>query len=1092
MKYTVCLIFLCCSAAFSLKAQQKWEHPKSDKEVLQLFKIAENYLNTDTVKAAVEIRKLDAYCAANVAQLPAYVAILKIWQAWYQFAAVNKSDSFKTAGRRYIQQALKIYQAAPSSNIVDSFSLDIKNLGYSFYDINQLDELVPIDQLWRLMVYAKYQPNHGYDFSLFIRGQDLFFKDEFKIAGNLCEYDLLYFNVDQTVKDLNYHFFQQAGKVFMLLRDYEEWRINGIDLKEGDRLYDRFYNQILEWKKVMKPLMVEGNEPTDPSFIVNRRINYHYILTRLMLNFLNTGRFIFRQSEPTVLLRKYLEDDLSKELLLLAKHQQNDYHAILNYTLVYQQVAYMYYNIGQYDRCVGQLVDGFNFINQFKHWSNVWWGGRDLNFFQQNLRYKAYKAWGKNEYADIFIDYLKRTYPHPGEKNDSNKLKWDEYTLVRCEEVLSELESNNKQKAKDLFAQLLDTVMHGTNEIYPGKNYEPFLKYTAAKICIAFQFWDFADFYVKETYEQIKPNDLFYREYFYDAILQSMISNTQNTKKFTYDLSLQTALFYSNQLLEKNFVFLTPDQKLTYFQKHIQPFFDCYTTLLVRKDLEIYPELKKNVISQLMSAKGLLQSLDEILSTIQFQTGSSSIDSSLTDFKRNMFVLNKRIQRTSGDIALRVNSNSSDNELYKSMQDEVVQLLDIIIRQSNFYKSGVSIQHQSIQQKLPSNTVVIDAIRYRNVFTDTVAYAAILLTKDTVQVVQWFKEQALLNVLTNPASSPQLSKINQVQQRGLKLGQTSKQDSTRKKVEGDALFATIIQPIEKYLKPQIQLIPDGWLNRISIAAVKAKDYFIFQKYHLKQFSSAYQLSKASDSLVIKNKKWLITGGIQYNNNACVDSLQKRTLLQPKYQWAYLPGSLKEAQLLSKQFAKHANITLKSQDALTDVDSLFSKYDIIHLATHGFYFDSAEVKEYYNQQFQSDNIALMPMLRTGLVLANANCPPETSNARWKADGYLLGYEIASLNLAQCELITLSACESALGDIQSNLGVVGLQRALKTAGVKSMLMTLWKIPDEPTVEFMQHFYGFLLQGKTKSQALKHTQVIMSKKYDVSSWGAFVLID
>jgi CHAT domain-containing protein len=49
-------------------------------------------------------------------------------------------------------------------------------------------------------------------------------------------------------------------------------------------------------------------------------------------------------------------------------------------------------------------------------------------------------------------------------------------------------------------------------------------------------------------------------------------------------------------------------------------------------------------------------------------------------------------------------------------------------------------------------------------------------------------------------------------------------------------------------------------------------------------------------------------------------------------------------------------------------------------------------------------------------------------------YLLGYELAAQNLSNCKLITLSACESALGDIKSNLGVMGLQRAIKLAGAQ----------------------------------------------------------
>lgn len=72
-------------------------------------------------------------------------------------------------------------------------------------------------------------------------------------------------------------------------------------------------------------------------------------------------------------------------------------------------------------------------------------------------------------------------------------------------------------------------------------------------------------------------------------------------------------------------------------------------------------------------------------------------------------------------------------------------------------------------------------------------------------------------------------------------------------------------------------------------------------------------------------------------------------------------------------------------------------------------------------------------------------------------------------------------------------MGLQRAIKLAGAQKMLqITLWKIPDNETVEFMQLFYDFLLGKRlTEEESLKKTQ-LMSKKYAVSKWGAFVLIE
>jgi len=91
-----------------------------------------------------------------------------------------------------------------------------------------------------------------------------------------------------------------------------------------------------------------------------------------------------------------------------------------------------------------------------------------------------------------------------------------------------------------------------------------------------------------------------------------------------------------------------------------------------------------------------------------------------------------------------------------------------------------------------------------------------------------------------------------------------------------------------------------------------------------------------------------------------------------------------------------------------------------------------------------------------------------------------------------LITLSACETALGDIEDNEGVYGLQRAFKMAGAQRLLMSLWKVPDKETSELMLIFYTYLLQGDDASNALHNTQLAMKEKYAPYYWAGFVLTE
>ena len=134
----------------------------------------------------------------------------------------------------------------------------------------------------------------------------------------------------------------------------------------------------------------------------------------------------------------------------------------------------------------------------------------------------------------------------------------------------------------------------------------------------------------------------------------------------------------------------------------------------------------------------------------------------------------------------------------------------------------------------------------------------------------------------------------------------------------------------------------------------------------------------------------------------------------------------------------------------------------------------------------------PLMRSGLVLAGANDVWIKTEKGDADDGVLTAQEVTQIDLRKNDLVVLSACETGLGDIKGNEGVYGLQRALKMAGVKYIIMSLWQIPDKETVEFMGKFYTNLLSDKDIKGAFYKTQKEMRTKYDPYFWGAFVLME
>jgi CHAT domain-containing protein/tetratricopeptide (TPR) repeat protein len=159
--------------------------------------------------------------------------------------------------------------------------------------------------------------------------------------------------------------------------------------------------------------------------------------------------------------------------------------------------------------------------------------------------------------------------------------------------------------------------------------------------------------------------------------------------------------------------------------------------------------------------------------------------------------------------------------------------------------------------------------------------------------------------------------------------------------------------------------------------------------------------------------------------------------------------------------------------------------ILHLATHGFFFKDQPHDPDASGRWEN------PLLRSGLLLAGYNTwlargqlPPEAE------DGMLTAEDVTGLDLLDTELVVLSACETGLGQVQVGEGVFGLRRAFVLAGAKTLVMSLWKVPDQQTQELMVDFYQRILKGQPRAEALRQAQLALKVKHpDPSYWGAFI---
>ena len=168
--------------------------------------------------------------------------------------------------------------------------------------------------------------------------------------------------------------------------------------------------------------------------------------------------------------------------------------------------------------------------------------------------------------------------------------------------------------------------------------------------------------------------------------------------------------------------------------------------------------------------------------------------------------------------------------------------------------------------------------------------------------------------------------------------------------------------------------------------------------------------------------------------------------------------------------------------------------VLHVATHGYFFKDIPME---NDQMRfmgmdRERVVQDPMLRSGLLLAGANKALAGAESE-RENGLLSAPEASLLDLSETELVVLSACETGRGEIKNSEGVYGLRKAFSNAGAENTIMSLWKVDDKVTQEFMTTFYTYWLEDKMPiREAFKSTRSFIKSKYPQPYyWGAFILV-
>lgn len=343
---------------------------------------------------------------------------------------------------------------------------------------------------------------------------------------------------------------------------------------------------------------------------------------------------------------------------------------------------------------------------------------------------------------------------------------------------------------------------------------------------------------------------------------------------------------------------------------------------------------------------------------------------------------------------------------------------------------------------------------------------------------------------------------------------TNKDDINKLYTDNNLLHDLLWRKVEECFDDSISdviLVPTGILNRINFSAIPYDDGRLSQKYRILRVSNTASLFNNNQSLNKQEDRAALFGGIKYDlteeeiieesqkyvtkrNTRTIDIDTDRGRIRP------LPATYYEIKEIGNQLVQNGYSVglftekIASEGAFKQLSGNSPR--IIHIASHGFYLDNVREKsrqKYYNV-FDEYKYREKSLLYSGILLSG-------SQYSWNGkklyqgveDGILTADEISRMDLSGTSLVVLSACETALGDIDNTEGVIGLQRAFKKAGADVIVMSLWPVGDIQTANLMNSFYAYLMGGETIYGALQKAMEQLRKQYPAPvDWAGFIIMD
>lgn len=553
--------------------------------------------------------------------------------------------------------------------------------------------------------------------------------------------------------------------------------------------------------------------------------------------------------------------------------------------------------------------------------------------------------------------------------------------------------------------------------------------------------------------------------------------------------SLVALIHLSLQTMQRNFAGLSENDQLRY-KSGLAGIFDLLYTCLY--------EYKSNR-QDLLTAAARLETLRGSLvlsSRAQFLLKTrNSPDTAMATLYQTW--LNGR-QLLAGQYALPYDQRQFRLDSLEEQSERLEQRLQVL-----GYEAGMATFSEAerplAKPKPGSADISFIRFHFRSAANAPAVYAAFVYTaNDSLPAfIKLFTESALTHLLKDGGQESDEDQLTQ------KL-------YNRNSADAPTLYRLIWQPLEPALKniQSIHYATAGLLNNIAFTALYTGKAYLADRYALHRHLNLREAAADSGTspMPATIQLW---GNMDYNGTSRTSLAPQYAPIVPQYLTAsnvtkgvfrgslpQLPGG--EMQELRKTFAG-TRVHAVEYEAGLATEANFKRQaagmnGVLHISTHGFYAPYEKAKERSADPGSFMAGIANPLFRCGLAFTGVNHYWTTGKTRANQDdGILTGYEISQLDLHRVDLVVLSACETGLGDVTDDEGNLGLQRAFRLAGVRRMLISLWKVPARQTGELLAGFYSAWLRTGSVNEALRSAQQALQKKgYPPYYWAGFVLIE